>query len=696
MLSVALLKSVATLWSVPPFQAPDEYGHYDYVLYLSHVSPAAFVRGDHLRNVELAPLAFATREVRCLAEASGAAAHFDDARRFRPHSWSDTTSRAGACRDIDTAAEVSAATELNLLLNHPPLYYATAAAVVRVLRGAGVDPFTIYSVIRLFSIILFVATLWLAWLLTRRLRLAPVAAAAVLIFVALQPQLTLLAVSVQPDMLGLLLVTAATLALVDTATTGRRTSAAAFGGLVGLLLLTKLHLALPLAAGGIGASLAASLVHRSPWRRQAGLVTSATVPALAVGGWWYVRSAWLFDNVVGVMTSAPHPEAGEGALLARAAHFATSRLGDTFLSYWGRWGWLDFGFEFEAIPGLLALSLAPLVVVVVFAALGLGSSHTRAADRLDGIGVALVIGTLAVFAVEMFAITLWAGPVNDQGRHWLPFVVAQGLLFSWPAQVASHRLPAAWTRAHRGRLISLAGGVSLAAALALATAVTTLRAPLGVASLDLRTSVDSTAEIYVDSGAGFNPAERERTAVRRRDGWHRVDVPLRQNGVRALRLDLLAGPGVVEVESITLSSLAPPAERPVPLDEVTALHEVALRRDAAGRLVFEAPPEARDPQAVVSLAPPLKFEPAGPGGPWTRVVKDLGWRATRRVPWLPVLLDAWWLLALAGITCLAGAGAAARRFAPVSLGVAYVLTLAGVLAGINIWLLREAAAFYSP
>ncbi len=696
MLSVALLKSVATLWSVPPFQAPDEYGHYDYVLYLSHVSPAAFVRGDELRDVKLAPLAFATREVRCLAEASGAAAHFDDARRFRPRSWSDTTSRAGACRGVDTPAEVSAATELNLLLNHPPLYYASAAAIVRVLRAAGLDPFTIYSVVRLVSIILFVATLWLAWLLTRRLRLAPVAAAAVLAFVALQPQLSLLAVSVQPDMLGLLLVTAATLALVDTATTGRRASAAAFGGLVGLLLLTKLHLALPLAAGGIGASLAASLVRWSSWRRQAGFVTWATVPALAVGGWWYVRSASLFGNVAGVMISSPHPEAGEGPLLARAVHFATSRLGDTFLSYWGRWGWLDFGFGPEAIPALLALSLAPLVVVVVLVALGLGSSHTRAADRLDRVGVALVIGTLAMFAVEMFAITLWAGPVNDQGRHWLPFVVAQGLLFSWPAQVASHRLPAAWTRAHRSRLTLVVGAACLIAALASATAVTTLRAPLGFASLDLRSSVDSTAEIYVDSGAGFNPTERERAAVRRRDDWHRIDVPLRQNGVRALRLDLLAGPGVVEVESITLSSLAPPAEHPSPLDEVTALHEVDLRRDAAGRLVFEAPPGARDPQAVLSLDPPLTFEPTGPGGPWTRAVKDLGWRAARRLPLLPVVLDAWWLLALTGVSCLAGAGAAARRLAPLWLGVAYVLTLAAVLAGINIWLLREAAAFYSP
>jgi hypothetical protein len=394
-LIVALAKAGVMLWLVPPFQAPDEYGHYDYVLYLSHASPSAFLRGNQLADATLAPLAFATREVRCLADAVGAGRHFDDAKRFRPSAWNDAFQRAASCRDADDPADVARATELNLLLNHPPLYYALAASVVHLLRGLDANPLVIYTAIRWLSVALFLATLGVAWRLARGLRLAPAAVAAVLAFIALQPQLSLLTVAVQPDVLGMLLVTAATAALVGLAQDGRPADAARLGVLVGLLFLTKLHLALPLVAVAMSASGLAVALGRQSWRQQARLAMWAALPAAWLGGWWYLRSAWLFGNLTGVMASSPHPEAGVGSLVARAGHFAATRLGDTFLSYWGRWGWLDFGFSPDAMPGLVALSLAPLFLVLVLVTLGLGTSHTRAADRLDRVGVAIVSATLA-------------------------------------------------------------------------------------------------------------------------------------------------------------------------------------------------------------------------------------------------------------------------------------------------------------
>ena len=39
----ALLKGVALAFFIPPFQTPDEYGHYDYVLYLSKVPVGRFL-----------------------------------------------------------------------------------------------------------------------------------------------------------------------------------------------------------------------------------------------------------------------------------------------------------------------------------------------------------------------------------------------------------------------------------------------------------------------------------------------------------------------------------------------------------------------------------------------------------------------------------------------------------------------------
>lgn len=693
---VALAKAGAMLWLVPAFQAPDEYGHYDYVLYLSHRSPWAFLRGDHLTEATLAPLAFATREVRCLAEATGAGPHFDDAKRFRPLPWRDAVERAAACRTADDPADVVRARELNLLLNHPPLYYAVAAAQVRVLRAFGVNPLVVYGATRLLSVALFVATLVVAWRLAVRLRLAPAAATAATVFVALHPQLSLLSVAVQPDVLGLLLVTATTAALVRVARSGRSLDAAGVGVLVGLLLLTKLHLALPVVTVTAAASVLAAALRRYSWAHVIRLTAAGALPAALVGGWWYARSALLFDNVVGVMASAPHPEATGGPVLARAAHFVATRLGDTFLSYWGRWGWLDFGFSPSALPGLVALSLAPLLGVLVLVGLGLGPSHTRAADRLDRVGVTLVGATFAVFAVEMVAITLWAGPVNDQGRHWLPFVFAQALFFAWPAQVASHRVAAAWTKPGRSRPILLAGIGALASGLALGGLVAAAFAPTAHLTLDLRSSVDAVAEIYVNSGSGFNAQEREQVPLRRRDEWHRLEIPVRATELHALRLDLLAGPGEVLVDTLAIRHARSSAVQAIGPREVVPLNEVSVQPQPTGALRFVAPAGAVDPQAVVIFSPPLHLEPAG----WTAVfagsAKQLVARAVRRLPGLAPWLAGWSLLVVAGVFAIAGALAASRGWPPAALGLAYVGGLAGVLVAITVWLMTLARTFYAP
>ena len=316
-LAAALLKGVLLAWLLPPFQTPDEYAHYDYALYLSYVGASRFVSGDIARPTRLVPDRYTTAELYAVVDAVGQRPHLDRAVIVRPPpSMAEARQRIGQWRAAgDEPERLTGLGELNWVFNYPPLYHKLAGAVVRAGRLSGLTPVTCFYLARLFSLLLFLTACWMTWHLTLALGTSHGFAQLVTFLVAFHPELSMLSVSVQPDNLSLLLVTAGLYALVRFAVTPSTGSACAVGVIVGLLLLTKTHLALPLA------STFAVALAMAAWRgaipaQLLTWLTAALFLALALGGWWYVRSHLLFDNWMGVIGFVPVDGAGGGPSIA--------------------------------------------------------------------------------------------------------------------------------------------------------------------------------------------------------------------------------------------------------------------------------------------------------------------------------------------------------------------------------------------
>ena len=207
LLAIALVKALVLPALIPPFQTPDEYAHYDYAVYLSQVPPLAFLRGEVTRPTAMRHAEVVTSEVRAVAGAAGVLPHLTDAVLPTRQPLSDMLAAAAAWdgRELD----LSHVRTWNAAMNYPPLYHGALAVLLRVQRAVGVNPLLRFYSARLFSIAMFLLALWAAAAALRHLDVQPWLATTALGVIALQPQLSMMTVSVQPDVLALLLVTAA-------------------------------------------------------------------------------------------------------------------------------------------------------------------------------------------------------------------------------------------------------------------------------------------------------------------------------------------------------------------------------------------------------------------------------------------------------------------------------------------------------
>ena len=251
----------------------------------------------------------------------------------------------------------------NQMPQHPPLYYETTAAVLRVLDGDGRLPLDLAVwQLRLLSVLatapLPLLAADIARRYTRRSAVVLTAAAAVLAV----PQLTHIGATISNDPLmtllgGLTLAGAARLA------TGDRRWAIAIGtGVVaGLALFTK-GFAVPLVP-------AVALACLLPLARVCGtrpsmggtLRRAATVGALALafGGWWWIRNVVVYGTPQpGVRLRERVP--GVDLDLMRFAGDFSERL---VTSFWGNFGWRE-----THLPLGVSASLTALVVITVTAA----------------------------------------------------------------------------------------------------------------------------------------------------------------------------------------------------------------------------------------------------------------------------------------------------------------------------------------
>ncbi len=312
---VAAYLGVGALYAVytPPWQAPDEPAHYNYI---------AQVAGAGCCPV-IAPGDWDAAYLEALK-----AAQFPEDADLSPIEYED---------------------------HQPPLYYLLASLIHRVTGGS-------LLALRLFSVILGAGVVMAAYLAGVRLlpHRQPLALAAAA-FVAFVPQHIAMLASVNNDSLaelimGVLLVTVlAYLGNPVTAHTSGEESAlpdplrphpATLGLMVGLAFLTKLTVYSPAVLAVAVAVLSRWRLERRPARWLLTQAVWAGIPALALGALWWGRNAAVYgwpdflgqtahaSTVVGQPRTAELvAQLGIGGYLARFLLW-------TYRSFWGQFGWM--------------------------------------------------------------------------------------------------------------------------------------------------------------------------------------------------------------------------------------------------------------------------------------------------------------------------------------------------------------------
>ena len=429
-LLACLVRGAFVAAATPPFQTPDEYGHYDYVLYLSYIDWGRFLAGNVAPPVGYNDVT--TDELWAVTRATGTEPHLRGQGLPARLPALERQLEAGATYEpTDSHDALSTKVVVAPQFNYPILYYGSAALMVKGLRVLTRNPVLAYYLVRSASLVFVLLTVWLTWRIARVMFGSDdwLPTAFSVAFVALQPQLGMLGSSVQSDVLTITLTTLAGYVAVRYAQTPTRRLALVQGAVIGLLFLTKLHAAAAV-AGAFAVLVAFPVRHRAHVRTAVLDLAVAAGVAAIIGVWWYVRAFVLFGSAVGMV--GDFKTAGFGGPRQNVrAWLAQWRL--THESFWGMWGWLEVPLPrayYTTLSWLSAISLLPLVRRAPF----MGWRAPAAAPVVYWVALAIA------YTGIMGAVAALVGPVhNNQGRHWLPIVAALALLLGYAGGVLTSR-----------------------------------------------------------------------------------------------------------------------------------------------------------------------------------------------------------------------------------------------------------------
>ena len=400
----------------------------------------------------------------------------------------------------------------NHMVQHPPLYYLTTAAVLEAVPGTSTWPYDAQiALMRLLSALLVAPLPLLCWLAARRLDLGVAAGTSAAFVPLLMPSVQRVSASVSNDgLLLLLVVTASVLSLGVAGGDLRRRTAAALGLVTAAALLTKgLALALPVV---VVAAYAVAALRSGHVKRARGPALLATGLAVGLAGWWYARNLVLHGAVQpngyrgGGLPYEQDP--GEG-FAAWAPQFVDGML----FRFWSALGLpeppalpeglsqgLTVGLLVLAVlallvaPGrrtLVAVALLPFLGLLALVAIG-GYLNYAEYGRLIGVqGRYLYPGVAGVAAAAALALSRLAGPLARAlplallaGAAALQLLAARVVLETYwtPAddeQAWAEGLAAltAWSPLHDEVVLALWSAVPLAALVTAVAAALLLRRP---------------------------------------------------------------------------------------------------------------------------------------------------------------------------------------------------------------------------
>lgn len=415
-LITALVTLTGVLWAVltPAFRAPDEPQHVNSVLRLAYgggwppagealVGPAVDeardqaalatdVPGRHLDRVGVPAFVAVppTRDV-------------DRATVSRENALADPVPPGTSTRSLDPES-------VDQMTQHPPLYYAVAAGVLRVTGAAEARWDVQLLVLRLFDVALLLPLPLLTAAAVRRLSGSRAAALVAASFTLFVPQAGHILGSVTNDAL-VTLSGAVTGYLCVRVLTGdvRLRTAAALGAVVGVGLLTKV-----MAAFALPVVVAAYLLTSGPRpRRVAGALVAGTT-AFVVGGWWWLRNLLVLGTVQPVGIPDRFVESEPQGLW----YFLRIVVTSLTRSFFGNFGWLEL-----RVPDAVFWTAALVVATLCGLAVVRGPAR-RATAVLLLQPVALWCGVL-VNAWPDYSAHGWISAV--QGRYLFAGLLALGV-----------------------------------------------------------------------------------------------------------------------------------------------------------------------------------------------------------------------------------------------------------------------------
>ena len=398
---------VASLYAVytPPWQAPDEPAHYNYVRQLA---------GGRLPVIEPADYDEAYR-------AEIVSSGFPAGYSIEPLTYEDW---------------------------QPPLYYLLQTPIFWLFDGS-------LLALRLFSVavgagVVLLAHAAAAQVWPDRRWLALTAA----VFVAFLPQHVAMLASVNNDSLAELLIAALLVLLLAARPGGQEDGGVAQNGrrlwpvtglLLGLGFLTKatVYLMAPVAA------LALLVRYRGAWRSLAAAGVRLFGPALLLGAPWWLRNRLVYGGL-DVMGAAAHNTAVSGQLrtaewLAQVGPMAAvhSFAQTTFRSFWGQFGWMGVVMDPRIYQALLLFSLVALAGLIWFT-----WRRTKGKGRRPLAYPATVLGSTLALSLLLYLgynVTF----VQHQGRYLFPALIPIAMavsagLMAWARPVVARHPEMGW------------------------------------------------------------------------------------------------------------------------------------------------------------------------------------------------------------------------------------------------------------
>jgi len=336
-----------------------------------------------------------------------------------------------------------------LVTGYPFGYYALVAVWLGILGRFTGSVVALFFGARILSVVLLVGSLVLTYATTRELRLSKARALALTFIVAFFPLTTFVSSSIQPDNLSfLVMLICIYLSLLIRKSPSHHWLLALLGMALGILLVTKYHFYVFTFVSVLGAIAGEYIFKRRSRRAMLRGLSTLLLPSVLFFAvqLWVIWGESITGRTLHHSTTAPT----EGIKNAVADYYGG---GAPFVSWWGRFGWMDTPLTIRSMDVQRRITLLLLILTMVILALTL--------FRLEQVITRLILlvrrrrwrwaARIAFsnplinshFLFTIFMILLYALTDNSfiaQGRNWFPYILSSFLITTqYAPRALTHR-----------------------------------------------------------------------------------------------------------------------------------------------------------------------------------------------------------------------------------------------------------------